>query len=37
VLEHIERIQATLDPFSGRFLAHGATSEVKHGSWPGTS
>jgi uncharacterized protein (DUF1330 family) len=36
VLEYIERIQATLDPFGGRFLVHGAQVEVKEGSWPGT-
>ena len=36
VLEYIERIQDTLDPFSGRFLVHGATVEVFEGEWPGT-
>ncbi|HET6773561.1 MAG TPA: DUF1330 domain-containing protein [Acidimicrobiales bacterium] len=36
VLEYIERIQATLDPFGGRFLVHGAQVEVKEGPWPGT-
>lgn len=36
VLDYIERIQATLDPFEGRFLVHGATVEVKEGPWPGT-
>jgi uncharacterized protein (DUF1330 family) len=36
VLEYIERIQATMDPFGGRFLVHGATVEVIEGSWPGT-
>ncbi len=36
VLEYIERIQATLDPFGGRFVVHGATVEVIEGSWPGT-
>ena len=35
VLEYMERIQATLDPFSGRFLIHGGQIEVKEGSWPG--
>ncbi|MBW1596895.1 DUF1330 domain-containing protein [Streptomyces sp. JJ38] len=33
--EYIERIQATLDPFSGRFLVHGAEVEVLEGAWPG--
>jgi uncharacterized protein (DUF1330 family) len=36
VIEYIERIQATLDPFGGRFLVHGATVEVHEGEWPGT-
>ena len=36
VLEYLDRIQGTLDPFGGRFLVHGATVEVKEGPWPGT-
>lgn len=36
VLEYIERIQATMDPFGGRFLVHGATVDVIEGDWPGT-
>ena len=36
VLEYIERIQATLDPFGGRFLVHGAEVDVREGHWPGT-
>lgn len=36
VLDYLERIQATLDPFGGRFLVHGATVEVREGDWPGT-
>ncbi|MER6839292.1 DUF1330 domain-containing protein [Streptomyces platensis] len=36
VFDYIERIQATLDPFGGRFLVHGAEVEVMEGSWPGT-
>ncbi|HET9666854.1 MAG TPA: DUF1330 domain-containing protein [Desertimonas sp.] len=36
VLEYIERIQATLDPFGGRFLVHGSEVDVKEGPWPGT-
>ena len=35
VLEYMERIQATLDPFSGRFLVHGGEIDVKEGTWPG--
>ena len=36
VLEYLEQIQATLDPFGGRFLVHGGAVEVREGSWPGT-
>jgi len=36
VLEYIERIQATLDPFGGRFIVHGADVDVREGPWPGT-
>lgn len=36
VLEYIEKIQATLDPYQGRFRVHGATVEVIEGEWPGT-
>lgn len=36
VLDYIERIQSTLDPFGGRFLVHGAEVEVREGPWPGT-
>ena len=36
VLDYLDRIQATLDPFGGRFLVHGAMVEVKEGPWPGT-
>ncbi len=36
VLEYIERIQDTMDPYDGRFLVHGAQVEVMEGDWPGT-
>ncbi len=36
VLEYLERIQATLDPYDGRFLVHGGDPEVLEGTWPGT-
>jgi uncharacterized protein (DUF1330 family) len=35
VAEYIERIQATLDPYGGRFLVHGTEHEVKEGHWDG--
>jgi uncharacterized protein (DUF1330 family) len=34
ILEYLERIQSTLDPFSGRFIVHGGVIEVREGSWP---
>lgn len=36
VIDYIDRIQATLDPFGGRFVVHGAEVEVREGEWPGT-
>lgn len=36
IVEYLERIQATLDPYQGRFLVHGPTVEVLEGEWPGT-
>ncbi|MFF0370696.1 DUF1330 domain-containing protein [Micromonospora sp. NPDC005087] len=35
VLEYLERIQATLAPFEGRFVVHGGTIDVLEGDWPG--
>ncbi|WP_328300936.1 DUF1330 domain-containing protein [Streptomyces sp. NBC_00435] len=36
ILRYIEEIQATMDPFGGRFLVHGRQVEVVEGAWPGT-
>lgn len=36
VLEYLERIQSTLEPYGGRFRVHGADVEVLEGTWPGT-
>lgn len=36
VFEYMERIQATLDPYGGRFLVHGAEVRVVEGGWPGS-
>jgi uncharacterized protein (DUF1330 family) len=36
VIEYLERIQDTLDPFEGRFLVHGPRIVVAEGEWPGT-
>ncbi len=35
IVEYLERIDATLAPFGGRFLVHGGKVEVVEGSWPG--
>ncbi|MGW3205684.1 DUF1330 domain-containing protein [Streptomyces sp. NPDC001135] len=35
-LEYLERIQATLDPFHGRFVVHGPPADVLEGTWPGS-
>ena len=34
-VEYLERIDATLAPFGGRFIVHGGDVEVLEGSWPG--
>lgn len=35
IVEYLQRIDATLAPFGGRFLIHGARAEVVEGEWPG--
>jgi len=35
IVEYLERIDATLAPFGGRFLVHGGDVEVLEGRWPG--
>ncbi|MFI6318653.1 DUF1330 domain-containing protein [Nonomuraea sp. NPDC050556] len=36
VMDYLERIQETLDPFSGRFIVHGGEVEELEGGWKGT-
>ena len=36
ILEYLERIQETLDPFHGHFLIHGPPTEVVEGVWQGS-
>jgi uncharacterized protein (DUF1330 family) len=36
VVDYIDRIQGTLDPFGGRFIVHGGEVDVREGEWPGT-
>ncbi|KIZ17348.1 DUF1330 domain-containing protein [Streptomyces natalensis] len=35
IARYIEEIQATMDPFGGRFRVHNAEVEVREGEWPG--
>jgi uncharacterized protein (DUF1330 family) len=35
IVEYLQRIDATLEPFCGRFVVHGAQVEVLEGQWPG--
>ncbi|MEU5211124.1 DUF1330 domain-containing protein [Streptomyces sp. NPDC020742] len=35
IAEYVERIQATMAPFGGRFRVHNAQVEVVEGDWPG--
>ena len=36
VVDYIDRIQDTMDPYGGRFVVHGPDVEVMEGQWPGT-
>ena len=36
IVEYLERIDATLAPYGGHFIVHGASPEVLEGSNPGT-
>ena len=36
IVDYIDRIQDTMDPYGGRFLVHMAEVEVVEGDWPGT-
>ena len=35
IVEYLRRIDATLEPFGGRFLIHGGKVDVLEGSWSG--
>ena len=35
IVEYLERIDASLAPFDGRFIIHGARAEVLEGDWSG--
>ena len=36
VLDYLERVQATLDPFGGKFIVQGGELEVLEGAWAGS-
>lgn len=35
MVEYLEKIDATLEPFGGRFIVHGGDVEVVENDWPG--
>ncbi|MBJ6128292.1 DUF1330 domain-containing protein [Microvirga splendida] len=35
IVEYLNRIDATLEPFGGRFIVHGGPVDVLEGSWSG--
>jgi uncharacterized protein (DUF1330 family) len=35
VVEYLQRIDATLEPFGGRFIIHGGPATILEGSWSG--
>ena len=35
IVEYLQRIDATLEPFGGRFLVHGGDMDVIENEWPG--
>jgi|SRR5215469_6275130 len=35
IVEYLQRIDATMAPFEGKFLVHGGEVQVMEGSWPG--
>ncbi|GAA2066232.1 DUF1330 domain-containing protein [Catenulispora yoronensis] len=35
IVEYLEKIDATMDPFGGRFLFHGGKKDIVEGAWIG--
>ena len=35
IVDYLRRIDATLEPYEGRFLVHGAAPEMLEGKWTG--
>ena len=36
VLDYLDQVQATLDPFAGKFIVQGGQMDVVEGAWPGS-
>ena len=36
VLNYLDQVQATLDPFGGKFIVQGGEMDVVEGAWPGS-
>lgn len=36
IVEYLRRVDATMEPYGGRFLIHGAEPDVREGEWDGT-
>ncbi len=37
VLDYLDQVQATLDPFGGKFIVQGGQMDVVEGAWPGSA
>jgi uncharacterized protein (DUF1330 family) len=37
VLDYLDRVQATLDPFEGRFIVQGGEMDILEGAWAGSA
>ena len=37
VLDYLDQVQATLDPFGGKFIVQGGEMDVVEGAWPGSA
>ena len=37
VLDYLDQVQATLDPFGGKFIVQGGQIDVVEGAWPGSA
>ena len=37
VLDYLDQVQATLDPFGGKFIVQGGQMDIVEGAWPGSA